>query len=153
MSIPKNIKKETAGQTLVFLWRYIDPGPSKFSPYFSSAQAVPGSVVSGNSLYLCICVTRILAKMVLPELTFGEHFVEIWDCLRTSPPSVFMYFFSNETKCSWEIRVSIPDGWSYCQQRRRYDSTSWMRRCRYDKCRRSFRCTWNSSSSSLSWKC
>ncbi|PIE60729.1 MAG: hypothetical protein CSA31_00495 [Desulfobulbus propionicus] len=35
---------------------------------------MPGSVVSGNALYLGICVARILAKMVLPELPPGEHF-------------------------------------------------------------------------------
>ncbi len=43
------------------------------NPDCSSAQVVPGSVVSGNALYLGICVARILAKMVLPELTPGEH--------------------------------------------------------------------------------
>ncbi|PIE73903.1 MAG: hypothetical protein CSA20_00885 [Deltaproteobacteria bacterium] len=46
----------------------------KPNPDFSSAQAVPGSVVFGNSLYLRICVARILAKMVLPGLTSGAHF-------------------------------------------------------------------------------
>ncbi|PIE59197.1 MAG: hypothetical protein CSA32_05230 [Desulfobulbus propionicus] len=70
------------------------------SPDFSSAQAVPGSAVSGNSLYLCICAARILPKMVPPELSSGEHFGEIRDCLRASHASVFMYFFLSQTTCS-----------------------------------------------------
>ncbi len=43
------------------------------SPDFLSAQAVSGSVVFGNSLYLRICVAKMLPEMVPPELTFGEH--------------------------------------------------------------------------------
>ncbi|PIE59533.1 MAG: hypothetical protein CSA32_04045 [Desulfobulbus propionicus] len=42
-------------------------------PDFSSAQAVPGSAVAGNSLYLCIGAARILAKMVPPGLSSGKH--------------------------------------------------------------------------------
>ncbi len=64
-----------------------------FSPDFSSAQVVPGSVVFGNALYLGICVARILPEMVPPGLTFGEHFVEI-EPAHGHRIHLFLYVFS-----------------------------------------------------------
>ncbi len=64
-----------------------------FNPYFSSVQAVSGSVVIGNYLYFRIFVAKILPKMLLTVLTFGEHFVENEDRLIFSDTIAFLYFF------------------------------------------------------------